>query len=254
MQSNFEKVIEFNKQFGITLFEKPQYNVFEEHPKLLEYRMNLIREEVRELDEALNNKDFIETIDALGDILYVVYGMGVSVGFNIDYAFVFESGETNFMKTSNYHKKKGLDVLTFNMFVHKLHNYLSMLEKNVKEKEYKLMVDTLVDMIFTTYTLGYIFGIDLDKVYDIVHKSNMSKLCNDEKSAQETVEWYLKNGPKDPKTGELLYKTPAYRKSYDDKYYVVYDKEKTKILKSIYYTEANFSELVSQKTNNKSDH
>ena len=34
---------------------------------------------------------------------------------------------------------------------------------------------------------------DLDKAFDIVHKSNMSKLCVSEKEAQETVNWYKQN-------------------------------------------------------------
>ena len=39
--------------------------------------MKLIREEVEELEDAVKNHDLTETIDALSDILYVVYGMGL---------------------------------------------------------------------------------------------------------------------------------------------------------------------------------
>lgn len=256
MQSNFQKVIEFNKQFGIKIFSEPQFNIFDDEPKLVAYRMSLIREEISELEEGVKTNDVIEIIDALADILYVVYGMGVSVGFNIDNAYLYASGDSNFMKTINYHKSKGINipqkvntfVLTlyssfFDHSMQQLRNAMQSLEHSVKNKEYKLMTESLINLVFSAYTLGYIIGINVDEAYDIVHKSNMSKLCNDDRSAQDTVVWYLKNGPKDA-NGDMLYKTPAYRKSYDDKYYVVYDVEKSKILKSIYYTETDFSKIL----------
>jgi predicted HAD superfamily Cof-like phosphohydrolase len=47
--SNFEKVRDFNLQFGVKSFETPQTKIFTEDEKLVELRMNLIREEMREL-------------------------------------------------------------------------------------------------------------------------------------------------------------------------------------------------------------
>ncbi len=49
--------------------------------------MSLIREEVYELEKAAKEKDLVEVIDALGDILYVTYGMGVALGIDLDKAF-----------------------------------------------------------------------------------------------------------------------------------------------------------------------
>ena len=53
----------------------------------MDLRMGLIREEMKELEEAVSNRDRKETIDALTDILYVVYGMGDCVGINLDKSF-----------------------------------------------------------------------------------------------------------------------------------------------------------------------
>ena len=63
----------------------------------------------------------------------------------------------------------------------------------------------------------------------------MSKLCKNEKEAIETVEWYVKEG---------RYDSPAYRLSDDGKYYVVYNKNTMKILKSINYTPVNFDSIL----------
>jgi hypothetical protein len=69
--------------------------------------MNLIREEVRELEEAVKNHDYTETVDALADILYVVYGMGSSIGMDLDKAFkiVHDSNMSKLCKTEEEAEK-----------------------------------------------------------------------------------------------------------------------------------------------------
>ena len=158
MTTNFQKVLDFNKQFGVEIHDSIQKNVFEDNPKLVRYRLDLILEEVNEQKEAIKNKDMKEVIDALSDISYVVYGMGAS------------------------------------------------------------------------------FGIDMDKSIDIVHRSNMSKMCATEEEALKTVEWYKEN--------DNQYDSPTYRESYNGKYWVVYNKSTNKILKNINYTPANFDEML----------
>ena len=159
--SNFEKVVEFNESFGVPVHSSPQKTITEDDPKLTKLRLDLILEETKELQEAIDTHNFTEIVDALSDILYVVYGAGAS------------------------------------------------------------------------------FGIDLDKAFDIVHRSNMSKLCVSEEEAKETVQWYEDNKET---TG---YDSPAYRKSEDGKYWVVFNKNTGKILKSINYTPANFKTILS---------
>ena len=51
------------------------------HPeKINKLRIDLIKEELEELTEAMNNKDLLEVADALTDILYVTYGAGHAFG------------------------------------------------------------------------------------------------------------------------------------------------------------------------------
>ena len=83
-KTNFEKVVEFNKIFGVPVSKKPQLNIFDKNPKLTKLRFDLIKEEVAELNDAIKDKDFVEVIDALGDILYVVYGAGSSFGVDMN--------------------------------------------------------------------------------------------------------------------------------------------------------------------------
>ena len=83
-RTNFEKVVDWNKTFGISTSDKPTLDIFKNDPKFVEYRMSLIREEVKELEEAVKNGDMVETIDGLSDILVVVYGMAASLGINVN--------------------------------------------------------------------------------------------------------------------------------------------------------------------------
>lgn len=157
--THYEKVIEFNKAFGVHTATKPDTDVFN-NPKLIDYRLSLVLEEMNELMEAVQNKDLTETVDALADIEYVVLGF------------------------------------------------------------------------FTA------LGVNGDKAFDIVHNSNMSKLCISEEEAQKTVEYYNANFDKHG------YDSPEYRLSDDGIHYVVYNKSTSKILKNINYTPADFKQIL----------
>ena len=52
-----------------------------------ELRYHLIEEELKELRDAMNEKDIVEIADALTDLLYVVYGAGHCFGLDLDKCF-----------------------------------------------------------------------------------------------------------------------------------------------------------------------
>lgn len=157
-KTQYQKVQEFHKCSGHPCNETVQKKYITENPDRVAFRIGLIREELSELEDAVRDNNFGEVVDALSDILYVTFGMGIE------------------------------------------------------------------------------FGIDLDKSFDIVHNSNMTKFCKTEQEAFDTVEWYKKNEPR--------YDSPAYKKSPDGKFWVVYNKSNDKTLKSINYTPANFETML----------
>ena len=81
--SNFSKVGIFMKTFGQDVKNKPSFST----DKINKLRLDLIKEELSELTEAMNNKDLLEVADALTDILYVTYGAGHAFGINLDKCF-----------------------------------------------------------------------------------------------------------------------------------------------------------------------
>ncbi len=58
---------------------------------------------------------------------------------------------------------------------------LDELNKAIKEKDILEVADALTDILYVTYGAGHAFGIDLDKCFNEVQKSNMSKLGKDGK-------------------------------------------------------------------------
>lgn len=157
--TNFESVGQFHEVFGHPKPSTLQKDILVNNPKLAQFRLDLIEEEVKELNKAVDENNMTEVIDALGDILYVVYGM------------------------------------------------------------------------------GHAFGINLDNAFKIVHESNMSKLCNNETQAKETIEYY--------KTLSGFENVDVrYRLSTDGNYYVIYNAETGKILKSKYFKLPDFTNLM----------
>ena len=81
--SNFNKVKTFMETFGQEVKTKPSFST----DKINSLRYDLIKEELEELKEAMENKDLLEVADALTDILYVTYGAGHAFGIDLDQCF-----------------------------------------------------------------------------------------------------------------------------------------------------------------------
>jgi len=169
-QTNFEKAVEFNQTAEVEVNKSCGLNsgspsagvVFREQPRLVNGALALIREEVCELEEAIQAEDMVETLDALGDILVVTYGMAYRLGYNAD------------------------------------------------------------------------------EVYDMIHKSNMSKFCTSETEARATVEKYNA----EYEAGSSPYATPAYRQSKDKTRWIVYNQDTGKILKNMNYRAVDLTNVV----------
>ena len=95
--TNFKSVKKFMETFGQEIKEKASFP----NEKIVTLRYELIEEELKELKEAITNKDIKEVADALTDILYVTYGAGHAFGIDLDKCF-------NEVQNSNM-SKLGLD-------------------------------------------------------------------------------------------------------------------------------------------------
>ena len=81
--TNFEKVRLFMKTYGQEVKDKAGFS----DVKTNKLRIDLIKEELEELIEAMHDKNLLEVADALTDILYVTYGAGHAFGIDLDKCF-----------------------------------------------------------------------------------------------------------------------------------------------------------------------
>ena len=81
--SNFLKVKKFLDTYGQEVKSKAEFP----NKNIVKLRLNLIKEELEELQEAIKQEDLLEVADALTDILYVTYGAGHAFGIDLDNCF-----------------------------------------------------------------------------------------------------------------------------------------------------------------------
>jgi len=81
--TNFEKVRLFMQTYGQEVKGKAAFS----DEKTNKLRIDLIKEELEELQQAMKDKNLLEVADALTDILYVTYGAGHAFGIDLDKCF-----------------------------------------------------------------------------------------------------------------------------------------------------------------------
>ena len=246
--TNFQKVRYFNIVFGSPRSEVP--TSLENNPSLTKLRWDLINEESTELFEALDQKDYVEIIDAISDILYVVLGASDSFGTNLDPFLEYSDIETLILKweldlqpeLDGYFSLDRMKVVLENDDLKSLTNqiknayqteldcFLDLLN-TPQSNQYDLVIKQLVVLHNYLYLWAYLFGFNLNQAFNLVHDSNMSKLATTEEIAKETVEWYLENNK--------TYDSPAYRLSTvqeagQDRW-VIFNQSSGKALKSVKY-------------------
>ena len=82
-----------------------------------------------------------------------------------------------------------------NLIINLIEEELNEFKEAVKKKDLKEAADALTDILYVTYGAGHAFGINLDKCFEEVQKSNMSKLGDDGKPIYDEKGKVMK-GPK----------------------------------------------------------
>jgi len=111
---------------------------------------------------------------------------------------------------------------------------LKELEVAILEKDIVGVADALCDIqyVLSGAILEFGLGDRFKALFEEVQRSNMSKVCNTEAEAQETVAYYLQ------KDG-----TECYYTQQDGKW-LVYRKSDNKTIKSVHYSPAALDKLV----------
>lgn len=158
MASNFQKVVDFNTQFGVLKSSelKPKPDILTQDPDTVQHCLKLIREEMGELEKAVVDLDFIEVVDALADILYVVYGAGSRFGIDMDRVLniVHDNNMTKLCKTEDEAKRSVENYVQCRKKLLEIESVLTV------QKEYKCKSEEY-----------YYLQAELDKNFEIFKKS-----------------------------------------------------------------------------------
>ena len=216
--SHYSLVKEFHSVFGHPIRDAEYINCFTEDRKLVDFRLELIKEEQREFIDAFNSKNIIEMADALCDLLYVAYGTALCLGINLDDATqqTEEKYIPNLLEVYEIQIKantRNIDLVINNL---QYSNNINMFSSNLRL------------LLMNVYDFGSFLGFNLDSMFREVHRSNMSKVCSNIDDAEESVRIYKQ---------DVRYSNPTYRKQ--DNYYVVYDADTSKILKNYKWNTPN---------------
>lgn len=109
-------VAEFHQTFQHPILEKPTIP----SKNRCDLRVALIAEELKELQEAIENNDMVEVADALCDIQYVLSGAVLEFGLKDKFAALFDEVQRSNMskactteeeakETQEHYRKKGVD-------------------------------------------------------------------------------------------------------------------------------------------------
>ncbi len=111
-----KKVREFHAKFGSTINDVPTIP----SPEDMALRIELIREEFLELRDGIAARDIVEIADALGDLLYVVLGAGVTFGLDMESIFneIHSSNMSKVFPDGSVHHREDGKVLKPDTFRH----------------------------------------------------------------------------------------------------------------------------------------
>ena len=111
---------------------------------------------------------------------------------------------TNFEKVGLFMKTFGQEVKTMpslssekinKLRISLINEELEEFKEAIRNNDLKEAADALTDILYVTYGAGHAFGINLDKCFDEVQRSNMSKLGKDGKPIYNDAGKVMK-GPK----------------------------------------------------------
>lgn len=203
--NNFQdKVLEFQLASG-----QPVHLQRDLTKEELDFRDSLLREEIRELREAIIDGNRVEILDALCDIKYVNDGTANMIGYK-----QWDKAYFNFRDCFEGDSKE--DLLSV------FDNY------DLRDTE------SIDDINHSCIVLTKLFDISVENfkiALNRVHFSNMSKFCNDVPTAERTQEFYAKQG-----INTVI--EPREKK------FVVYREGDGKVLKSVDYYPVYLVDLV----------
>jgi predicted HAD superfamily Cof-like phosphohydrolase len=102
-------VADFHRTFNMPILDEPSIP----DPKRCELRVNLLREELEELEEAIEDGDIVEVADALADLQYVLSGAILEFGLAHKFKALFDEVQSSNMSKVCHSKEEAQATLDY---------------------------------------------------------------------------------------------------------------------------------------------
>lgn len=234
--SHFECVGEFHDTFGHPLRKTIYTDCFDKEPKLVPFRISLMREELNEFKDALKNNDIVEMADALCDLSYVTNGTGHCLGIDLDTLMnqlKININTPNTLDTACDYTLAEFEKKSIEYCAKQIETLLENFCKAYDNKNIETMMNSLAYILDATYKLGHDICFNMNAMFREVHRSNMTKVCANIDDAIESIKKYKEDG---------RYKNPAMK--LKGQYYVIYDASTSKILKNHKWETPNLKQFM----------
>lgn len=196
-----------------SIFGNPTLDITTEHkfnlakPKLVNQTKN-IKDEIEELEEAYHNNDYVEMVDAMGDILTFAVGLDHFLGGMLDTSsFSYVKDDFNLQPSINI-ISESYDVIIDDIENTNFNN-IGVFVQRIASEMYRLMY----------FTIAFVYdsvdneSLDFIEVLREVTSSNISKVCVTDEDMHDTVNYY----------SDLGVETYTLEMAHDGlEYYVVY--------------------------------
>ncbi len=250
-KSHFELVGEFHDTFGHPLRNKYYLDCFVNEPNLVPFRVSLMKEELDEFKDAFQKKDVVEMSDALCDLAYVTYGAGHSLGIDLDDVLknlgidLYHRNNTKHNITLGKLNNSEISQWTNEYTEIVVQNEYDMIDRSLENfqstaidsRNFIKMGFWLGYILKYVYGLGHTLDLNMDLIFREVHRSNMTKVCDNMDDANESVKFYRT----DPR-----YKNPQIKTK--GKFFVIFDADTTKILKNHKWENPNIKQFLNPST------
>lgn len=244
----FAKQLDLVRNFMLAGKQKVSEKLDFQNKQVRDFRISLIEEELKETMAAIDKKSEVDIVDGICDSLYVLYGTMLSFGIKYfdDHDYKLSTDELQF----NHLTDEELEYVALNEKITVVKKseektVKSMLQQNEIMLNYLKAHLCLLDLettnehrfskvtrgvehaltisILNLFKIAEFMKFSVDKAFEIVHNSNMSKFCTSEAEAKESVAIYEKSGRKTTYEKIDILEKPIY---------AVKDAETGKILKS----------------------
>lgn len=222
LTSQYNSVVEFMKTFSQKVYTEKRIPTFKEY----KLRIDLITEEISELKVAIKNDDLVEIVDALADILYVVYGAFATFGISINESL------SNSDSDEYYEARHGgatlPDILSAFQALSQMEVAIGEISYDTLFKQPSSMTEkqffgnichSLNTIVYKVYRLAMLMNVPLIACFNEVHGSNMSKVLRTEEDAHASIALRILEGKADydgayviENTGKFLIKRASDNK------------------------------------------